>query len=97
MGNPTLKNVVVPAGSWVSLYDLLNTVSPTPVAPGTAIGVSMLENVAQVNVGATKPIDSESGWEWLRQYDYVECEAGDPGFWIKAPYVDALINIKVVG
>lgn len=93
MGNPTLKNVVVPAGQWYSLYELLNTVSATAVAPGTAIGVSILENVAMLNVGATKP-DDESGWEWLR--DYSECEAGDPGFWIKAPYVDALINIKVV-
>ena len=96
MGNPTLKNVTVPAGSWVSVYDLLNTVSPTPVAPGTAIGVSVLDNVAKLNVGATKPTD-ESGWEWLRQYEYAECQAGDPGFWIKAPYVDALINIKVIG
>ena len=57
MGNPTLKNVVVPAGSWVSLYDLLNTVSPTPVAPGTAIGVSANEHVAQLDVGGKKPTD----------------------------------------
>ena len=95
MGNATLKNVTVPAGSWLSLYDLLNTVSPTPVAVGTAIGVSMLDGVAQLNVGATKP--DGTAWEWLRQYDYSECEAGDPGFWIFAPYVDALINIKVIG
>ena len=53
----------------------------------------MLDGVAQLNVGATKP--DGTAWEWLRQYDYSECEAGDPGFWILAPYVDALINIKL--
>lgn len=95
MGNPTLKNVVVPAGDWISLYALVNTVSGTTVAVGKAIGVSVLDNVAKLNVGATKPTD-DSGWEWLRQDGYAECESGDPGFWIKAPYVDALINIKVL-
>jgi hypothetical protein len=96
MGNPTLKNVTVPAGSWVSVYDLLNNVSGSQIAPGTAIGISVLDNVTKINVGSTKPTD-ESGWEWLRQYEYAECESGDPGFWILAPYVDALINIKVIG
>ena len=96
MGNPTLKNSIVPAGNWISLYELLNVVHQTPVAVGTAIGVSVLDNIVQLNVGPTKPTD-DSGWEWLGKGSYAECESGDTGFWIRAPYMDALINIKIVG
>jgi len=95
MGNPTLKNVTVPAGKWFSLYDLVNSVSESPVAVGTPLGVSAIEGVGIINVGADEPTD-ESGWEWLRQYTYAENETGDAGFWIKAPYVNAVINIKVL-
>ncbi len=96
MGKPTLNNVTLPQGVWTNLYTAISQVKGSAVAPGTPIGVRLVQRGhLQLNVGATQPT-ADSGYEPLRDFEYSENEQGDPGFWAMPPFGDVTVNLKEV-
>jgi hypothetical protein len=96
MGKPTLKNVTLPHGVWTNLYTAISQVKGSAVAPGTPIGVSLVQRGhLQLNVGAAAPT-ADSGYELIRDFEYSQNEQGDLGFWAMPPFGDVTVNLKEV-
>ena len=71
----TLDNILLPAGTWVDLYD------ESGITVGTQINV---QNVGAGHIylyaGATSPI-SLSGYAVLVEYGVMQNDSGDSGAW----------------
>jgi hypothetical protein len=92
----TLKNVRLKKCTWINLYTAISEVKGSPVAVGTALGLSMLDyGKIRVNVGPTQPT-ADSGYEVITGFGYAENETGDSGFWAYSESRDALVNIKEI-